>query len=303
LHYVPFGALPLESEAGRSQPLIVTHEVVSLPSASTLASLRRETAGRTPAPNLVAVVADPVFDAGDVRVRRGSAAGASRAAEAHAPAMRSAADVGLAQGSWPPPRLLGTRREARAILSLAPAARSREALGFDASRETALSGGLGSFQVLHFATHALINNQHPELSGLVLSLVDRDGRPRDGFLRLNDIYNLRFAAELVVLSACQTGLGKEISGEGLIGLTRGFMYAGAPRLIASLWPVDDRATSELMERFYRSLLGPRQLSAAAALREAQIEMWRQKDWQSLQNWAAFTLQGEWKPSVATARTR
>ena len=126
--------------------------------------------------------------------------------------LRSVEEVGVRQGNGPLPRLLGTRREARAILSLAPSAKRREALDFDASRETATGGDLGGYQVIHFATHALINNQHPELSGLVLSLVDEDGRARDGFLRLNDIYNLRLPAELVVLSACRTGLGKEMRG-------------------------------------------------------------------------------------------
>lgn len=304
LHYVPFGALPTPmagaTTTATAPPLIVRHEIVNLPSASTLAVLRREAAGRAPAPNLVAVVADPVFDANDVRVRRNLREKAVSAAEPlaqHAGLRRSAADLGFAAGSWPPPRLLGTRREARAILSLAPAAKRREALGFDASRETATAAELGTYRVIHFATHALVNNHHPELSGLVLSLVDSEGRPRDGFLRLNDIYNLRLAADLVVLSACQTGLGQEIRSEGLVGLTRGFMYAGSPRLLTSLWPVDDRATSELMGRFYRGLLGPRQLTPAAALRDAQIEMWRQKDWQSLYYWAAFTLQGEWQQSA------
>ena len=158
---------------------------------------------------------------------------------------------------------------------------------------TATDAELGQYRVIHFATHGLLNSQHPELSGIVLSLVDGQGRPQNGFLRLHEIYNLRLPAELVVLSACQTGLGKEIRGEGLVGLTRGFMYAGAPRLVTSLWQVDDKATSELMKLFYRGMLG-RKLTAAAALRAAQVEMWRQKDWQSPYYWAAFALQGEWR---------
>ncbi len=305
LHYVPFAALPEPPSAGPSsmaQPLIVQHEVVNLPSVSTLALLRREATGRVAAPRLLAVVADPVFDANDVRVRR-SAGSASTATDAgHARLVRSVGEVG-GPVSWPLPRLLGTRREARTIASLAPSGTSLQALDFDATRDVATGGELGSYQVVHFATHALINNQHPELSGLVLSLVDRQGRPRDGFLGLNDIYNLRLPAELVVLSACQTGLGQEIRGEGLIGLTRGFMYAGTPRLITSLWPVDDKATSELMRRFYSGLLGSQHLSAAAALRQAQIEMWREKDWQSVYYWAAFALHGEWQQAAAAAPTR
>jgi len=127
-----------------------------------------------------------------------------------------------------------------------------------------------------------------------LSLVDRQGKPQNGFLRLYEIYNLKLGADLVVLSACQTGLGKEIQGEGLVGLTRGFMYAGAPRVLASLWKVDDRATAELMKRLYGTMLGPNPLPPAAALRAAQIEMWKNKSFENPYYWAAFTLQGEWR---------
>ena len=114
------------------------------------------------------------------------------------------------------------------------------------------------------------------------------------FLRLHEIFNLELEAELVVLSACQTGLGKEVRGEGLIGLTRGFMYAGAPRVMASLWKVDDRATSELMKQFYQGMLGQAKRTPAAALRAAQIELWKSKAWSDPYYWAAFTMQGEWK---------
>ena len=147
---------------------------------------------------------------------------------------------------------------------------------------------------MHFATHGLLNSIHPELSGVVLSLVNKRGEAQDGFLRLNEIYSLKLPVELVVLSACQTGLGKEIRGEGLVGLTRGFMYAGSPRVMASLWKVDDKATSELMKSFYQGMLGSRHLSPAGALRAAQIEMLKQKRWQSPFYWAAFGLQGEWR---------
>jgi CHAT domain-containing protein len=138
----------------------------------------------------------------------------------------------------------------------------------------------------------LLNSEHPELSGIVLSLVDREGRPQDGFLRLYEIYNLKLGADLVVLSACRTALGKEIKGEGLVGLTRGFMYAGAARVIASLWGVEDRTTAELMKSFYYEMLvkGRR---PAAALRIAQLHIRREKQLPPYY-WAAFVLQGEWK---------
>jgi CHAT domain-containing protein len=168
-----------------------------------------------------------------------------------------------------------------------------QALDFEASRTTALRPELGEYRIVHFATHGLLNNIHPELSGIVLSLVDKEGHQQDGFLRLQDIYNLKLPAELVVLSACQTGLGKEIKGEGLIGLTRGFMYAGAPRVVASLWNVDDLATAELMKLFYQRMLKDG-LPAGAALRAAQLELSRQKRWASPYFWAGFVLQGEWK---------
>jgi CHAT domain-containing protein len=191
-------------------------------------------------------------------------------------------------------RLLSTRREAAAILALVPERERAQALDFEASRTTALKPELGEYRIVHFATHGMLNNAHPELSGLVLSLVDESGQRQDGFLRLQDIYNLKLPAELVVLSACQTGLGKEIKGEGLIGLTRGFMYAGAPRVVASLWKVDDRATSELMKRFYEGMLGPEALRPAGALRQAQMSIWKEKQWREPYYWAAFVLQGEWK---------
>src|SRR5262249_45616173 len=131
-------------------------------------------------------------------------------------------------------------------------------------------------------------------SGIVLSLIDPQGQTQDGFLRLHEIYNLKLPADLIVLSACQTGLGKEVRGEGLIGLTRGFFYAGAQRLMASLWKVDDKATAELMGRFYQAMLGDKHQRPAEALRTAQLAVWKQKVWQSPYYWAAFILQGEWR---------
>jgi CHAT domain-containing protein/predicted negative regulator of RcsB-dependent stress response len=312
LQYIPFAALPSPSpgnDEGRNsgaepQPLFVEHEIVSLPSASTLATLRRETAGRKPAEKSLAVLADPVFTDDDTRVRRNvGKAGAkekTRSADSDETDIdslkmtRSGQETGVigAEGAFG--RLLSTRREAAAILALVPERERMQALDFQASRTTALRPELGEYRIVHFATHGLLNNIHPELSGIVLSLVDEAGHQQDGFLRLQDIYNLKLPAELVVLSACQTGLGKEIKGEGLIGLTRGFMYAGAPRVVASLWKVDDRATSELMKRFYQGLLGPEALRPAGALRQAQLSIWKQKQWREPYYWAAFLLQGEWK---------
>jgi CHAT domain-containing protein len=299
LQYMPFAALPSPHRTYRSYPLIANHEIISLPSASSLAALRREIAGRAPAPMTVAVIADPVFEEGDERIKKNGVNVATpnnkqaERAVAGQEIFRSALEVGAADAQQRLQRLMFSRREANEITALTRPGTSFIALDFAANRATALGPSLSRYRIVHFATHGLLNSQHPELSGVVLSLVDEEGRPQDGFLRLNDIYNLNFAADLVVLSACKTGLGKEIRGEGLVGLTRGFFYAGAPRVVASLWKVDDRATAELMKLFYRRMLRDG-LSPAAALRSAQIDMWKQPRWAAPYYWAGFTLQGEWK---------
>jgi CHAT domain-containing protein/Tfp pilus assembly protein PilF len=289
LQYVPFAALPSPHRtgeaAGHGSPLIVSHEIVSLPSASVLAVLRREAAQRERAPRALFVVADPVFSADDARVK----AAATRSVIAVTPPVGQEPDDGLRF-----PRLIGSRREASGILAMVPEHDRRQAFDFDATRTKATSADLLNYRVVHLATHGFLDSAHPELSGLVLSLVDRSGAPQDGFLRVHDIYNLRLRADLVVLSACQTALGKEIRGEGLVGLTRGFMYAGAPRVVASLWKVDDRATAELMKELYQKMLGPERLRPAAALRAAQVSLVASKRWQDPYYWAAFTLHGEWR---------
>ena len=290
LQAVPFGALPLPGGAAHD-PLVVQREVVSLPSASVLAAIRAEVSGRQPATHEVAVLADPVFEAADPRVR-------GRAAATHAPSLEARAleraidDVGLRGGRIP--RLPFTRREAEAAAGSARPGEALRALDFAASRQAAMDGALADYRIVHFASHGILNVAHPELSGIVLSLVDERGRARDGFLRLHDVYGLRLPADLVVLSGCQTGLGREVRGEGLLSLTRGFMYAGAARVVSSLWKVDDRATAELMERFYSALRGPAKPSAAAALRQAQAGMARAPRWRAPYYWAGFVLQGEWR---------
>src|SRR5262249_35159073 len=152
---------------------------------------------------------------------------------------------------------------------------------------------LSQYRIVHFATHGLLNKAHPELSGIVLSLVDQQGKPQDGFLQLHDVYNLDLPAELVVLSACQTGLGKAVWGEGLVGLTRGFMYAGGKRVVASLWGVQDLATAELMKGVWGAMWEKKKRSPAEALRTAQIEMWKIQRWRSPYYWGGFMLYGEW----------
>jgi tetratricopeptide (TPR) repeat protein len=327
LQYVPFAALPAPGGAAGGQrqpggagthgadgpdttaapprpeadfiPLIMEHEVVILPSASVLALMREELRERRPAPKSVAILADPVFDGDDERLasakggrarRRGGAGGVEVAAGVAHKALRSF--DGLDNGAGIS-RLLFSQREARAIMASVPAADAMMALDFRASRATATGPELSQYRIVHFATHGLLNSENPELSGILLSRFDEAGRPQDGFLASYEIYNLNLPAELVVLSACQTALGKDVRGEGLVGLTRGFMYAGARRVVASLWKVDDSATAELMGEFYSAMLG-KGLRPAEALRAAQLHMARQQRWRSPYFWAAFTLQGEWR---------
>ena len=156
-----------------------------------------------------------------------------------------------------------------------------------------MSPELAQDRIVHFATHSLLNNEHPDLSGIVLSLVDRQGNARDGFLRIQDIYNLRLRAELVVLSACQTAIGKSIPGEGLMGMARAFLYAGTRQVVASLWPVDEKATMELMTEFYRQLLQNGR-PPAEALRRAQQALASTTRWHAPYYWAGFVLEGDWR---------
>lgn len=293
LQYVPFGALPAPN-GDAVTPLIVDHEIVSLPSASVVALMRRGQQRRPPAEKLVAVVADPVFAPDDPRLKRARQAQPARSPAASLPAGVSHAirSAGFVTDGGEISRLPFTRDEADAIVAVAPAGQATRVTDFDASRATATGAELGRYRIVHLATHGVLDAEHPELSGLVLSLVDEHGKAQDGFLRLHEVYNLNWSADLVVLSACQTALGKEIRGEGLVGLTRGFMYAGAKSVLASLWNVNDGVTAQLMKRFYEGMLA-KGLSPAAALRAAQLDLWKRKPSSAPYYWAAFVLQGEW----------
>lgn len=315
LNYLPFAALPVpvqaravkssdfrpESPASRI-PLIVDHEIVSLPSASALSVLRRELKERSPAAKTLAIIADPVFEKGDERITGNKNRQRRLEAPKRSIETRSTADLIERESSRSTRqsdsdevteihRLPFTRREADQILALVPEADRFKALDFDASRATATNPALGQYRYVHFATHGFLNSSHPELSSIVLSLVNRQGAHQDGFLWAHEVYNLRLPAEMVVLSGCRTGLGKEIKGEGLVGLTRGFMYAGSARVLVSLWDIDDEASAELMAHLYKAILRDH-LTSAAALRAAQIDIMKDKRWQAPYFWAAFVLQGE-----------
>lgn len=258
LLYLPFAALPdpaalATGDCPAAPPLAARFAVTQLPSASLLAALAPATGRRWQGE--VAVIGDPVFA---------------------------------------PPETLGrlpfSRLEAEAVLAQAPVGQGLALLGPEASKQAVLSGRLGSFRRLHFATHGVVNPLHAELSGLVLSTVDEAGRHRDGFLWAHEIAGLELPAELVVLSACRTALGVEMPGEGLVGLTRSFFEAGARSLLVSLWSVDDRSTAELMRRFYGELFTSGS-EPAAALARAQAAMASEPAWRAPYHWAGFVLQG------------
>jgi CHAT domain-containing protein/tetratricopeptide (TPR) repeat protein len=322
LQLVSFGALPAPKPAsalnavtaqnrtptgnlGVQRVLLENHEIVYEPSASVLALQRRELENRKRAPNDVAVLANPVFEKDDDRVLKAIARAGGRLATANVEAAssrnanegnrnrkditRALDDLGISRFR----RLGSSETEAEAIKKVVPKAGFMAALNFEANRAKAMSKELANYRIVHFATHGVVNYQHPELSGIVLSMVDEKGQDQDGYLRLHDIYNLNLPADLVVLSACQTGVGKQIKGEGLIALTRGFMYAGAARVVASLWKVDDAATAELMAEFYKQMFA-NGLKPAAALQAAQLKLSQTKRWRSPYYWAGFVLQGEWK---------
>ncbi len=285
LQHVPFAAIADPSEQNVYCPLIQAHDVIAEPSASTLVLLRRGGFEGKTAPRTAAIFADPVFEADDPRIRKPEPV--ANVQGLPSPFLTRAAELQLR-------RLPSTRREGQAIAALIPESQRWLALDFDASRETAMGARLKDYQILHFATHGVVDTSHPELTALALSLYNSRGRPQDGFLRLYEIFNLNLRASLVVLSACQTALGKDVRGEGLIGLARGFMHAGVPRVVATLWNVDDEASSELMRSFYAAMLGADKKSPAAALRQAQTAVASQERWRAPYYWAGFILQGEWK---------
>ena len=272
LHYLPFSVLLSPSGFGEPEAMLASHELISVPSMSVMATQRQMHLHQRRPDRELAVFADPVFGKDDPRLST--------------PGNEVAAQPALA-------RLPATAHEARSIAGLVAPEQQLLAMGFEASLDAVMNTQLGDYRIIHFATHGRIDSRYPALSELVFSQIDENGQPREGSLRLHDIYNLDLQAELVAMSACSTALGREIAGEGLTGLTQGFMYAGSRSVLASLWQVPDRATAELMTRFYRNLLEGEQ-TPSAALRQAQLELASKARWRSPYFWGAFVLQGEWK---------
>jgi CHAT domain-containing protein len=248
----------------------------------------------------LAVVADPVLSAADERLGLPAAGTEPSARLARMDPIERGDGLRIRAGGTSFERLPATSIEARALLDMVPPGSGLAALGPDATKELVLSGRLRGYSIVHFATHGQLHEVHPELSGLVLSLVDHQGRPIDGFLREHEVFSLSLPCDLVVLSACETALGPEISGEGIAGITRGFMHAGAHQVMVSLWQVADRGTAELMEQLYDAMLGDG-LTPPAALRRAQMAMWDhgRGPRSAPYFWAGFVVQGGFWDGRAT----
>jgi CHAT domain-containing protein/tetratricopeptide (TPR) repeat protein len=312
LNYVPFEALVKSSESAdySSLPyLIKSNEVVYTPSASVIGAIRAQENNR--AGRSILIVADPVFNSVDTRAR---GAASSSVADTRGLGIQSAlsdvsgkdsaptATTAKMQG-LPLARLAGTRAEAEQIVKLAKASGGQADLwvDLDASEENIEARDITKYRILHVATHGLLNAERPQFTGLVLSLIGN--KNEDGFLRTDEVFNLRLGSPLVMLSACETGLGKEKRGEGVMGLTRAFMYAGAPTVGVSLWSVADKSTADLMSDFYKRLLtspaaapasASTGVSASAAMREAQLAMIAGKKYSAPFYWAPFVLVGDWR---------
>lgn len=305
LQYVPFSALPnpgLLTDSDSSNrgfakymhPLMLDHEIVNLPSASVLPGIRLRHQDRQPASKEIAIFANPVFNHEDPRAKKLLNNFSDRRSNSVSIFRRKIpSDITIVHSSLP-----GTQTEAEQIISSVDTDQSRQYVkheGFDARYDMALSDSLNDYRIVHFATHGTFNTRSPERSGIVLSSFGEDGELQRGLLSPADAFRMSLGSnELVVLSGCRTGWSDEVRREALSGLTGSFISAGSERVLVSLWSVQDKATAELMSRFYREMLDQHHpLSASQAITKVQRSMWEEPQWQSPYYWAAFSLQGEW----------
>jgi CHAT domain-containing protein len=304
LNYVPFEVLLKSPETGDFSTLgylVKSNEIIYAPSASVVGAIKQQRTKSTGRSMLI--IADPVFNSNDARAQKVTAKPASDAevrglgiqgaltdfTGSAAPATPSATMEGL-----PLARLNGTRIEAEEISKLAKASGGQADVWLDleANEDSLGTRDISKYRVIHIATHGLLNAERPQFTGVVLSLVGN--KTHDGFVRTDEVFNLRLGQPLVMLSACETGLGKEKRGEGVMGLTRAFMYAGAPTVGVSLWSVADRSTADLMTDFYRRLLSTTEgATSSSALRGAQLAMISGKKYSAPFYWAPFVLVGDW----------
>lgn len=294
IHYFPLAALPFPNSA-TDDPILLTNEVVYEPSAAALMLIKKMSAsGKMPEKDLF-LVSDPVYSKLDDRLDQNGSA--------------NSGFVDTVLGNFRSfdsleslPRLPSSLEEAKSITEVVGSAGTTGHTGFAANRENILNAGIGDYKVIHFATHGLLDEKRPELSGIALSLFDDAGNRQDGgFIRLQDVYGMNLNADLVVLSACDTGLGKEIKGEGLMSLNNAFLQAGAKSVVSSLWRVDDTVTKILMTDFY-SGMASENLTSSQALRQAQIKLRKDPRFSSPFYWASFTAQGNFNTAPQLSRS-
>ena len=288
LNYIPFQILPSPSN---NEPLVASKEIINAPSASILGELQLEAAQRQPATNLLAAFGDPVFVPSNFETKNTNSGESTIATAQLLSALRDIHPNGEASDLSTVNRLFYAKQELDTLRKVA-GEKALIVTDYAATRDQFLKTDLTQYSMLHLVTHGFFDPKQPESSGFLLSNVDREGKPLQGFVGLKDIYELRAPVLLVVLSACQTALGDDVRGEGLLGVTRGFMYAGASSVVASLWQVDDEATAELMKLFYSNML-ERGMEPGQALRAAQNNIRQRPGWQSPYYWAAFTIQGKY----------
>lgn len=291
IQIIPFGALAIANKQAKNseyKPLILTNEIISISSVSSVLASRKELKDKVFPEGLLLAIGDPVYSFEDIRIKGKQSKTSENGNEI---AINGLNSVDIKREDMLS-RLPYTRVEVDRIIKLATNLNAKLFTDFNANLENLVSKAQ-YYKYTHIATHGILNTVEPELSTLILSLYDENGKKQEGFLTLNKIFGLNLNAELVTLSACQTGMGKRIRGEGDIGLTKAFLSVGAKRVLSSLWSVSDEGSAELMIRFYKNLF---QVSASPshALREAQTSMIKEKKWQHPFFWAAFQLQGDWK---------
>lgn len=286
LHYFPVAALPLPDDDSEN-PILLTNETIYEPSAQTLSVLTKIQKPSAASTKNLLVFSDPIFTSDDPRFPTAKTVNDEETAKSQNERYRFVESLGKL------PRLSASKDESETITKTVGVSLTENFSGFDASREKLLSLKIDQYKILHFATHGYVNEEHPELSGIVMSRYDENGRKLNEFFRIQDIYTLNLNADLVVLSACETGIGKEVRGEGLLSLNNAFLQSGAKTVMASLWKVEDAATLELMKHFYEAMASDK-LTPSQALRQAQIRLRANPQYKSPFYWAAFTVQGDYR---------
>jgi len=295
LHYFPIAALPFPNSTD-NLPILLTNETIYEPSAATLALLMRNGKKISAAPKNLLVFSDPIFSNQDARIVATADIKDETRPEI---GLLRAEKFRLAESLASLVRLNASQDEADAIMQIIGDSESIALSGAAATRERALDASIADYKIIHFATHGFIKEERPELSGIVLSQVDEAGQSRNGVVRLQDIYAMNLLADAVVLSACNTGIGKEVKGEGLLSLNNAFLQTGAKSVVSSLWKVEDYAARELMKNFYRELTSGT-VTTAEALRRAQIKLRQNPQYKSPFYWAAFTVQGDFQTAPQLA---